>query len=299
MCHMASRLAVSGSQGTRRRSLARRAARRYIAIPRAARWRLSTSPHLLHNYAGPGRRNARGSPLSERFRQAAKLDRARSGGHGAKAGTRRAEAPSARPARPLRREGRKPRGRPAGPPNGPQGVLKGTSARGAPDKGTRSRRSARSDRGISSHDLGNRPREASDAQPNPAPPRPPRPRRAPGEKGGAPVGPRLGNLKVPSTGQRRPALPRASPAVPSALGGLASGFGMGPGVPRPPWPLTGGRRSAHQEVVMCARGTGPRALGAAQRGDGPSGSTSDPTGSTRADTHRRPRGDDAGKSSGD
>ncbi len=52
-------------------------------------------------------------------------------------------------------------------------------------------------------------------------------------------------MEVPSTGQRRPALPRASPAVPSALGGLASGFGMGPGVPRPPWPLTGGRRSAH------------------------------------------------------
>ena len=48
MCPMASRLAVSGSQGTRRRSLARRAARRYIAIPRAARVRLSASPHLLH-----------------------------------------------------------------------------------------------------------------------------------------------------------------------------------------------------------------------------------------------------------
>ena len=50
--------------------------------------------------------------------------------------------------------------------------------------------------------------------------------------------------RVPSAGQRRPALPRASPAVPSALGGLASGFGMGPGVPRPPWPLARGRRSA-------------------------------------------------------
>ena len=48
---------------------------------------------------------------------------------------------------------------------------------------------------------------------------------------------------APPTGQRRPALPRADPAVPSALGGLASGFGMGPGVPRPPWPLTGGGRS--------------------------------------------------------
>ena len=64
--------------------------------------------------------------------------------------------------------------------------------------------------------------------------------------------------ETPSTGQRRPALPRASPAVPSALAGLASGFGMGPGVPRPPEPLTGGRRSAHP-------GRPPRALGAAQR----------------------------------
>ena len=62
-------------------------------------------------------------------------------------------------------------------------------------------------------------------------------------------------IEVPSTGQRRPALPRASPAVPSALGGLASGFGMGPGVPRPPWPLTGGRRSAHHEVVYSSGGT--------------------------------------------
>lgn len=45
----------------------------------------------------------------------------------------------------------------------------------------------------------------------------------------------------PSTGQRRPGLPRADPAVLSALGGLASGFGTGPGVPRLLWPLTGGR----------------------------------------------------------
>ena len=97
-------------------------------------------------------------------------------------------------------------------------------------------------------------------------------------KSGAPRAPLRTDVKVPSTGQRRPALPRASPAVPSALGGLASGFGMGPGVPRPPWPLTGGRRSAHHEVVMCFRGD-RRALGAAQRGDGPWGSTSDPTGS--------------------
>ena len=36
---------------------------------------------------------------------------------------------------------------------------------------------------------------------------------------------------VPSTGQRRPGLPRAGPAVLSARWGLASGFGTGPGVP--------------------------------------------------------------------
>lgn len=44
----ASRLAVSGSQGTRRRSLRRRAARRYIAIPGSPRGRLSSPPRLLH-----------------------------------------------------------------------------------------------------------------------------------------------------------------------------------------------------------------------------------------------------------
>ena len=47
---------------------------------------------------------------------------------------------------------------------------------------------------------------------------------------------------VPSTGQRRPGLPRAGPAVLSARWGLASGFGTGPGVPPMRWPLTGGRR---------------------------------------------------------
>ena len=47
---------------------------------------------------------------------------------------------------------------------------------------------------------------------------------------------------VPSTGQRRPGLPRADPAVLSARWGLASGFGTGPGVPPMLWPLTGGRR---------------------------------------------------------
>ena len=47
---------------------------------------------------------------------------------------------------------------------------------------------------------------------------------------------------VPSTGQRRPGLPRADPAVLSARWGLASGFGTGPGVPPMLLPLTGGRR---------------------------------------------------------
>ena len=67
-----------------------------------------------------------------------------------------------------------------------------------------------------------------------------------------------GSRPVPSTGQRRPALPRAPPAVPSARGVLASGFGTGPGVPPLPWPLTGGRRPPAIRVAS-------RALGAAQR----------------------------------
>lgn len=52
----------------------------------------------------------------------------------------------------------------------------------------------------------------------------------------------LDDGSVPSTGQRRPGLPRAHPAVLSARWGLASGFGTGPGVPPMLWPLTGGRR---------------------------------------------------------
>ena len=47
-------------------------------------------------------------------------------------------------------------------------------------------------------------------------------------------------------------------AVPSALGGLTSGFGMGPGVPPLPWSLTNKGHSA-------VRGGRGRALGAAQR----------------------------------
>ena len=65
---------------------------------------------------------------------------------------------------------------------------------------------------------------------------------------------------VPSTGQRRPGLPRAGPAVLSARWGLASGFGTGPGVPPMLWPLTGGRRPP----LRCP-GVYSRALGAAWR----------------------------------
>ena len=66
---------------------------------------------------------------------------------------------------------------------------------------------------------------------------------------------------VPSTGQRRPGLPRADPAVLSARWGLASGFGTGPGVPPMLWPLTGGRRPPFS-VIRCLIS---RALGAAWR----------------------------------
>ena len=197
----ASRLAVSGSQGTRRRSLRRRAARRYIAIPGAPRERLSRPPRFLH-IRGRGRGESR--PAGRGQREAARWPR----------------SPAVPPGPTSERPGR-------------YGARPATIAGGVPGK---------------------------------------QKERGPGGPHSAPI------FEVPSTGQRRPALPRASPAVPSALGGLASGFGMGPGVPRPPWPLTGGRRSAHHEVVMCVRAD-PRALGAAQRGDGPWGSTSDPTGS--------------------
>ena len=67
--------------------------------------------------------------------------------------------------------------------------------------------------------------------------------------------------KMPLVGQRRPALPRTHSAVPSALGGLTSGFGMGPGVPPPPWSLTNEGHSA-------VRGRPGRALRAAQRATG-------------------------------
>ena len=67
---------------------------------------------------------------------------------------------------------------------------------------------------------------------------------------------------VPSTGQRRPGLPRADPAVLSARWGLASGFGTGPGVPPMLWPLTGGRRPPY---LRCPGSHSTRALGAAWR----------------------------------
>ena len=78
---------------------------------------------------------------------------------------------------------------------------------------------------------------------------------------------------VPSTGQRRPGLPRADPAVLSARWGLASGFGTGPGVPPMLWPLTGGRRPPYLRCPV----SHSRALGAAWRiGGSDSGASSCP-----------------------
>ena len=61
-------------------------------------------------------------------------------------------------------------------------------------------------------------------------------------------------------GRRRPILPRACPAVLSAMEGLTAGFGMGPGVPPPPWPPArrgpcwcghpGGRHSAQRRLSI-------------------------------------------------
>ena len=76
-----------------------------------------------------------------------------------------------------------------------------------------------------------------------APPRPEPAQRAPGA-GGALVSHRV------------------APAVPSALAGLTSGFGMGPGVPRPPEPPAPGGRCG----AGCLGGRRSQgALGAAQR----------------------------------
>ena len=74
-----------------------------------------------------------------------------------------------------------------------------------------------------------------------APPRPEPAQRAPGA-GGALVSHRV------------------APAVPSALAGLTSGFGMGPGVPRPPEPpAPGGRCGAGcvRRVGACKAPWGP------------------------------------------
>ena len=75
-------------------------------------------------------------------------------------------------------------------------------------------------------------------------------------RGPAPADAGTGPLcaKMPLVGQRRPALPRPSAAVPSALGGLTSGFGTGPGVPPLPWPLTNKGHSAVTGAPPCPQG---------------------------------------------
>ena len=79
------------------------------------------------------------------------------------------------------------------------------------------------------------------------PPGPRAPASRPNKKGPS----RAPGAKMPLVGQRRPALPRTYSAVPSALGGLTSGFGMGPGVPPLPWPLTNkGHSSVRGRVAV-------------------------------------------------
>ena len=51
-----------------------------------------------------------------------------------------------------------------------------------------------------------------------------------------------------------PCSPTGYPAVPSALGGLTSGFGMGPGVPPPPWPPAIGWHSLVTGARGCPQG---------------------------------------------
>lgn len=79
-----------------------------------------------------------------------------------------------------------------------------------------------------------------------APPRPPARHAGRLDTRKGPLRSRGGGLpgKMPLGGRRRPALPRTLSAVPSALGGLTSGFGMGPGVPPLPWPPAAKGRSA-------------------------------------------------------
>ena len=59
---------------------------------------------------------------------------------------------------------------------------------------------------------------------------------------------------------------RVAPAVPSALAGLTSGFGMGPGVPRPPWPPAPGGRCGAGCVGAGRRPTRPGGLTALEEG---------------------------------
>ena len=89
--------------------------------------------------------------------------------------------------------------------------------------------------------------------PAPTPPNSRKRKRPPDESGG-----RTLHSKMPFVGQRRPILPRTYSAVLSALGGLTSGFGMGPGVPPLLWSLTNERHSVFNRARR-------RALGAAQR----------------------------------
>ena len=87
----------------------------------------------------------------------------------------------------------------------------------------------------------------------------PRERAVPGHKKTAlRLGGRLGTQNA-RRGSATSCSPTGYPAVPSALGGLTSGFGMGPGVPPLPWSLTHDGRSSGLPSG--------RALRAAQRGD--------------------------------
>ena len=105
---------------------------------------------------------------------------------------------------------------------------------------------------------------------------------APGETGGGPLAGRPTKQKRPARGDPRaglraraqnenaPCWPAAScsptdyTAVPSALGGLTSGFGTGPGVPPLPWPPANKGRSHPPAPPV-------RALRAAQRSKAPPG----------------------------
>ena len=221
----------------------------------------SPAPHGAHRTRPGALSGRRGRGPAERLaRDAGETARAERDGHltGRTPGRRSRE-----------RAGRPERHAPAGPgpagaPPAPDGASAPSPARTAP--GERGRAAGKAPSGPAADMDGSvRPanRRPGDAALGRGPPRhgkgPRGPSNSNGEKkrgrrgGDAPAAPPrpspLYTGRAPSTGQRRPALPRAGPAVPSALGGLASGFGMGPGVPRPPWPLTGGRRSSCDDCV--------------------------------------------------